>query len=210
MPAAHARGCRGRLVRLILALPLAFSVLSSSPTPAVAEEFLSCATSRHVLSTDPTWRAHLQGLLYRLTGDDPATFLRLTPQVTLHSSLHPNAFSTSRGVITVSTGLIEEVRSSDELAFVLAHELGHLALHRAERWHQFTGRRITSSELREREADNFARQLLAETGFEEGSGLALRERLSMGTISGYPLPLRVIHQMAHFASGPQPSRRPGR
>ncbi|MHC3995294.1 M48 family metallopeptidase [Thiomicrolovo sp. ZZH C-3] len=37
----------------------------------------------------------------------------------------PNAFALPGGVIYVSTGLIEEVRSENELAFVLGHELGH-------------------------------------------------------------------------------------
>ena len=38
-----------------------------------------------------------------------------------------NAMALPRGVIIVSTGLLKEIDSEEEIAFVLAHELGHFA-----------------------------------------------------------------------------------
>jgi predicted Zn-dependent protease len=39
----------------------------------------------------------------------------------------PNAFALPGGAIALTTGLLEQVDSENELAFVLAHELGHFA-----------------------------------------------------------------------------------
>jgi predicted Zn-dependent protease len=37
-----------------------------------------------------------------------------------------NAFATPGGFILVTTGLVKQLQSEDELAFVLAHEVGHV------------------------------------------------------------------------------------
>lgn len=68
--------------------------------------------------------AQLQGLVDSLRGcaglQGPAT-------VRLASSKTPNAVVVPGGTIYVFSGLLEQVQSENGLAFVLAHELGHLA-----------------------------------------------------------------------------------
>ena len=53
--------------------------------------------------------------------------LKKRPELKLHvfEDPFPNAMVSAGGHIFVSTGLLEEVETENELAFVLAHELGH-------------------------------------------------------------------------------------
>lgn len=53
--------------------------------------------------------------------------VRLEPQVLVVENAVPNAFALPGGVIGVTSGLLGVVRSENELAFVLGHELGHFA-----------------------------------------------------------------------------------
>jgi predicted Zn-dependent protease len=71
------------------------------------------------LSTDP----QLQELVNRLAErwpDRPYSF-----ETAVVESPQPNAFAVPGGTILVTRGLLDEVESENELAFVLAHELGH-------------------------------------------------------------------------------------
>lgn len=52
--------------------------------------------------------------------------LRLPANVSLHKSDTPNAAVLPGGNIVVFTGLLDEVKSENGLAFVLAHELSHI------------------------------------------------------------------------------------
>ena len=64
-----------------------------------------------------------QLLLDRLAfhwGDSPYEF-----RVEFDDSSDPNAMALPGGLIVVTTGLLDEVESENELAFVLGHELGH-------------------------------------------------------------------------------------
>ena len=69
---------------------------------------------------------HLQELLVELNDGEPEN--RSIPlQVHLMQNDIANAFAFPGGQIVVTTGLLEEVESENEIAFVLAHELGHHA-----------------------------------------------------------------------------------
>ena len=76
------------------------------------------ATESHVKQ-----KQYLQDLLHSL---QTTNYHHLTP-VTLHiqKSEQPNAAIIPGGHIIVTTALLEEAESENELAFVLAHELGH-------------------------------------------------------------------------------------
>lgn len=73
---------------------------------------------------DPRHQA-LQPLVDRLAGhwsDNPYDL-----QVGLVEEPRPNAFAVPGGVILVTTGLLARTESENEVAFVLAHEIGHFA-----------------------------------------------------------------------------------
>jgi predicted Zn-dependent protease len=68
-------------------------------------------------------RASLVSLLERLSAhwhESPYRF-----QVCIWKDPAPNAFALPGGVIVLTSGLLESVESENELAFVLAHEVGH-------------------------------------------------------------------------------------
>ena len=72
--------------------------------------------------TDPQ-RADVENLLKRLAAhwpEAPYTF-----RVAVNAGAEPNAGAMPGGSIMVTSGLLSSVKSENELAFVLAHELGH-------------------------------------------------------------------------------------
>jgi predicted Zn-dependent protease len=67
--------------------------------------------------------AAVDGLLDRLADhwpDNPYTL-----RVAIIDNATPNAFAFPGGLVAVTTGLLSEIGSDNELAFVLAHEIGH-------------------------------------------------------------------------------------
>ena len=69
-------------------------------------------------------RAALDRLMARLEG---ATALPVPLQVTVVRRSQPNAFAIPGGRIYVFEGLIDKAETADELAGVIAHEIGHVA-----------------------------------------------------------------------------------
>jgi len=92
--------------------------------PASLEQraFGALAT-RFEAAGDPR-QAELEALLARLARHWRGNGYALRIGVTEASE--PNAFALPGGNVLVTSGLLEEARSENELAFVLAHELGHV------------------------------------------------------------------------------------
>ena len=68
-------------------------------------------------------RAALQSLLERLAAHWPDQPYRF--QIWILNDPEPNALAFPGGLVGVTSGLLEQVESENELAFVLGHELGH-------------------------------------------------------------------------------------
>lgn len=65
----------------------------------------------------------LEGLVERLSGHWPDTKYRFWVEISDSSEM--NAMALPGGLIIITTGLLDSVRSENELAFVVGHELGH-------------------------------------------------------------------------------------
>lgn len=96
------------------------------------EYFIGRAVSAQVLSryqplNDPGLNAYAQKVAQAvaLASDRPSTFKGYHVQVL--DSAEVNAFAAPGGFIFVTTGLLKLVRSEDELAGVLAHEVAHIS-----------------------------------------------------------------------------------
>ena len=112
---------------------------------AVATLVVAFTVDVAVRALPASWEARLFGDLFQgqaTVADDPrraaaAALLDRLDQVgeespyTFHLFVidqgEPNAFAFPGGAVGVTTGLLERVESENELAFVLAHELGHFA-----------------------------------------------------------------------------------
>jgi Zn-dependent protease with chaperone function len=169
-----------------------------------AEEFLICrAGSPSTLdpfidAKDPDPRLkRVKKLLHRLVGDDLNSFAGVTPDIHFSDESTPNAFVNEAHTIVLSEGLMKIVQNDDELAFVLAHELAHIALHHnrpsGHRSHALIGSGTALQGLIRREiaADRLALSILRSSGLDPDVGLALLERLSsFGWETGRPLAAR--------------------
>ena len=96
------------------------------------EADLGDAIAEHVqhhfrLTDDPEMTAFLSAIANRLLKYLPVKNLRL--RAYLVDLPIPNAFASAGGRVYVSRKLVAFVRNEDELAGILAHELGHMAGH---------------------------------------------------------------------------------
>lgn len=119
----------GGLVTLAAALYLALGFateLAARKMPVEAERWLGLRAMEHFAGEEsPALQGRLEGLLESLPEDSPLR--RYQFSVRLHPAEEVNAVALPGGNIVVFAGLLKQVRSENELAMVLAHELGHYA-----------------------------------------------------------------------------------
>lgn len=136
---------------------------------ARAEDFLSC-TSR--LSSFQNRQAEyrttrVKDIFSRLTRVE--SFLRNseTPRISIEPNTRPNAFVRDSKEVVITAAALEVVESSSELAFILAHELSHIAL----------GHLSPGSPADELQADRLALSLVRRAGFDPCASLVVLARL---------------------------------
>ena len=113
--------------------------------------------------------------------------------------------SSKNYTITLTQGLLDEISTSSELAFVLAHEMGHIELeHLAP---VLSSALLTQTQLRriaqvhqdwEIEADGFALKRILDAGYDPRAGIELLSRLELAT---------EIDAEAEFSHHPDPRSR---
>lgn len=116
---------------------------------------------------------YVRDIAKNLLKNDQETFNQLR-FYTLKSN-ETNAFSTDQGVIFVTTGLVSQVSSEAQIAYVLAHEIAHYKRkHVLERFKQKTVLKnsnyyelSTYSKERELEADSDAIEIYKNAGYDE-------------------------------------------
>ena len=97
---------------------------SSSPTKAYGRAFMAEALRAYRFVLDPDVTGPVQRTGRRLVeaiGEDPGAF-----HFFVVDEPQPNAFAIPGGYIFVFTGLLTKLADEDELAGVLAHEIGHV------------------------------------------------------------------------------------
>jgi predicted Zn-dependent protease len=124
-------GVLGIIVLVYIALGLAVDLIVPHLPPGI-EQNLGRIYSRIYYDKDRTpAEIRLQKILDELVEVHPVIHGRQKPpfNVKVHLSAQStiNAMALPGGNIVIFTGLIKEVESQNELDFILAHELGHLA-----------------------------------------------------------------------------------
>lgn len=94
------------------------------------EQRLGQAWLRHLRGQASLWpdsdvRDYVEGVIYRLAQNTPLRGQRV--DVVIINDREINAFAVPGGIIGINTGLILNADNEDELASVLAHELGHIS-----------------------------------------------------------------------------------
>lgn len=86
-------------------------------------------------------------------------------------------------VVQVTTGVLAETRSDDELAFIIAHEMAHNILNHRERLDRI-GRRTANIRETEIEADRLAVRLMHAAGYDPAAAASFWERFGKKTGAG--------------------------
>jgi hypothetical protein len=104
-----------------------------------------------------TISTYLQQLGDRLTENEPDLKGKL--RFYTYNSTEANAFSTRQGIVFVTTGLIAQLTSEAQLAFVLSHEIIHYREHHVlELFEYATGEKFYSYNERARFLSNYSRE----------------------------------------------------
>lgn len=112
----------------------------------------------------------LASTFHVLAGDDTKAYLGFIPQVTVIDLPIANASARKPNRITITTGLLSLLKDDAELAFVLAHEAGHL---RAGSDDDLDGH-VVDHEVK---ADQFALDLMSAAGYSKSAGPAALRRV---------------------------------
>ncbi len=97
------------------------------------------------VASAPAWEGYLDGIGARLLAGSPVTGVPLRYYVTA-SEDYPDAKAYPDGAVGIPLGLLRQVDSEDELAFVLGHEAGHVILgHHDNDWYQSMNQNMVSA-----------------------------------------------------------------
>lgn len=114
---------------------------------------------------------YVQTIAQKLLQNDPSLFSKLR-FYTIKSN-ETNALSTDQGIIFVTTGLISQLTSEAQLAFVIAHEISHYTSNHFVETFEFNNDRHSNirnlsfySKENEFEADKKGAKLYAEAGYD--------------------------------------------
>jgi predicted Zn-dependent protease len=91
----------------------------------------------------------------QLVANNSNLLLHRVEKFFITSDSKPNAFIRQQSNVVITKGLLAEIHQSDDLAFVLAHELAHMQLKHTR----------SASIEHEREADAYAINLIEQAGF---------------------------------------------
>ena len=107
-------------------------LMSPSREASVGKQAAAQVAEEMGLVEDPALLAYVRSIGARVAAHSPRTDVSF--QFAIANMAETNAFALPGGYIYVSRGLLALVRSEDELANVLAHEVGHVAArHAAQR-----------------------------------------------------------------------------
>lgn len=184
--------------------------LPTSLDRELGEQALEELREEMVLADRPALQRRCQQLVDRMAENVAGSSFKFS--VLVVETAEPNAYALPGGIILVTTGITNVIRSPEELAGVLAHEIGHVVRRHGVQQHYgsagilrvFTlatgGEAGASSGLaagslallnqshsrdHEREADSFAVDLLARSGIHpSGLGSFLRSLMTQEASAG--------------------------
>jgi beta-barrel assembly-enhancing protease len=113
-----------------LALYYVLGLVSDAMIPYITPEqekwfFKSITAEFNSMKSDPEQDAYVQEIVDRLSSNiSPKTKYPFVVKVIADPNV--NAFTWPGGSVVVNSGLMEKVKSEEELAFVIGHEMGHV------------------------------------------------------------------------------------
>lgn len=156
---------------------------SNEITPLSNTEYSPLIDHTHSTSSTGStarWQLLANNIIHQLVGDDVHSSLGSYPNLRINMHHFPNAFARTQNKMTISSGLISHLDSSEEFAFIIAHELGHLFLKHTEMQAATTMEEFIA---REKEADKYALKLLQQSHFDQKRGTKILHKLANFQVS---------------------------
>lgn len=127
------------------------------------------------LNSETSWITTSDKLIEDLLESKTCNQSRTKFEIKLINSTFPNAFVSNDSSLNLSSGLLDRIDSSEELAFVLAHEASHVIL-----GHHLMMKPNSNGEFlnREIEADALAARLLRAKKYNPRIGITVLKKLT--------------------------------
>lgn len=150
---------------------IALLLTATAVQQARAQDFLSCVS--HPLPSQNRQSEykviHAREIFSRLTRVEAFLNDSETPRISIEPSTRPNAFVRDSREVVITAPALDIVENSSELAFILAHELSHIAL----------GHLRPGSASDELQADRLALTLVRRAGFDPCASLVVLARFGI-------------------------------
>ena len=141
-------------------LALGCATQNQPSSPISSETLKAEILNQYVVNNSAAAGDYLSALTRRVALGANLSYL---PNIILLQEEAPLAFSLPSSEVFISTGMVKKVSSEAELAFIVAHELGHAVL----RHH---GKESTDGSF-EIEADKYAAEVLSNAGYDPTTSL---------------------------------------
>lgn len=172
----------------------------------------STASVCESVATEQAWESIGQEIIHELVIRTDSSILYSYPSIEVLNSYAMTAFATDKNKVLISSGLLNELDSFSEFAFVIAHEISHLVL-----GHNHIHAKLSLQEQLEHEieADELAFKLIEASHFKSSAGSKLLNRIAhkdlekMGQIANiYPTLLKRVKALDKLASDQKLSNTP--
>lgn len=121
------------------------------------------------------WEHRVMKVANRLLESSQIDYIDMSLKFQVVDLKKPNAYAISPDLLVVTTGLLDLIENDSELGFIVAHEIGHLALGHSGKVRALTAQNQVQHEL---EADAFAKSLMIKSGLDYADGVNLLLRLA--------------------------------
>lgn len=103
--------------------------VSEAQLNQLGEQAFVDAKNKGPVSTDSRQNAYVRCVVNALVGQLPAQDRSRAWETAVFTNKEPNAFALPGGKVGVNTGIFSVAKNQDQLAAVLAHEIGHVVEH---------------------------------------------------------------------------------
>lgn len=169
-----------KFVSFITVFLLSFTVVFASQNSGNNDPHMRKDIKKHLSHSDRVKLHRAEYLLSSLVQDPESYTLLLSSNNTFGGEAYAPGALSDKPTILLYQGALTKVRSNEEIAFMMAHELGHLNLHHNEKMSEQMDKILNGPPLgisgsifavfhqkqQEREADMFGLHLYAHAGYD--------------------------------------------
>ncbi len=138
----------------------------------------------------PAWRQTCKTILHKLAGDDIVAYFGFLPSLEIYQNSLPEVSLHSNTHIRISSAMLKQITTEDELAFIVFHEISHSLL--GHNSYETSSKDNFGLDI-EREADQMAFRFMKSAGYNLSAPHHLIKRLGEYEFENTGLTVAELH-----------------